>query len=791
MTRSRKRKLARECRSLRMGNTMAGSMIAAAAWSAVSPAYAQDEPASSGLEEVVVTAQKRAESLQDVPLSIQALGTQKLEQLNVQSFNDFAKFLPSVNFQSIGPGTAAVFMRGVASGENSNHSGPLPTVGIYLDEQPITTIQGSLDVHVYDMARIEALSGPQGTLYGASSQAGTIRYISNKPDPEAFDAAFGIQGNTVADGGQGYLAEGFVNLPISEKAAIRLVGWARKDAGYIDNVPGTITYPVSGITIDNNALVEDDFNDVETYGLRAALKIDLNDSWTITPAIMAQDQKARGSFSYNPAIGDLQVSRFQPEVFNDKWVQAALTVEGKFSNFDVVYAGAFLKRDTDGVSDYSDYSYFYDVNYSSGAYIYDNAGNVIDPTQYFLSNDGYKKQSHELRFSTNNPDSRWKAVGGLFMQRQQHDILQDYRINNLADDSAVTGYPDNIWLTNQVRIDRDYALFGEVSFDATSQLQLTAGARFFKAKNSLIGFWGYRSREAECAGPSSIGGGINGGPCINLDKEIDEDGQTYKLNATYRFDDERMVYATYSEGFRPGGINRRGSLPPFDADFLKNHEVGWKSTWLDRRLRFNGAIFLLKWDDIQFSYLGLNGLTEIRNAGKAEVTGLEVDVAWAASDRLSVSGGFALTDAKLKEDYCVDPSCVPVNAPSGTQLPVTPKFKGNITARYEFPLASFEAFAQGAVVYRGRNWADLQTVDRLALGPLDAFTVADFSFGIEKANYALELVVENAFDERGQETFTTQCAIVGYAGAGLTCGNRPYAVPNRPRLIGLKYTQKF
>lgn len=798
MSRSRKRKLARQPSLYPQRHSRAASFapaVAGAVCAALAPGWAGAQE-SGALEEVVVTAQKRSESLQDVPLSIQAIGTQRLEELSVKSFDDYVRFLPSVNFQTGAPGFASVYMRGIASGENSNHSGPLPSVGIYLDEQPITTIQGALDVHIYDIARVEALAGPQGTLYGASSQAGTIRIITNKPDPSAFDAGFSLEGNTVASGDLGYVAEGFVNLPIGERAAIRLVGFAKRDAGFIDNVPGTRTYPVSGVTIDNSDLVEEDYNDVDTFGARAALRIDLNDNWTITPAIMAQQTKAGGSFSYNPALGDLRVSRFLPESLEDRWGQLALTVEGKIANLNVVYAGAYLKRDDDTLSDYSDYSFFYDVNYGSGAYIYDNAGNVIEPTQGTIGKDGYKRQSHELRFSTAG-EGRTRAVGGLFYQRQVHDILQNYYIRNFSDFFAVTGYPDAIWITNQQRVDRDYAAFGEVTFDATDKLSLTAGVRYFESRNSLIGFFGYsgnfssRTGEAACFTPVGVGLGINGGPCINLDKEVEEDGWTPRVNATYKIDDDKMVYLTYSEGFRPGGINRRGTLPPYNADFLTNYEFGWKTTWAANTLRFNGALFFLKWDDIQFSYLGLNGLTEIRNAGNAEVRGLEVDVSWAATDKLTITGGFALTDTELTQDYCIDPSsCPPANAPAGTELPVTPKLKANMTARYGFPLGGMDGHVQLAAVYQGSNWADLQTADRLPLGQLAAYTTADLAIGASGDRHSYEFFVQNLFDKRGEVTFTTQCAINGFDGNTL-CGNQPYTIPNRPRLIGFKYTQKF
>ena len=188
--------------------------IAAAIMAAVPRLYAADAPDNStgALEEVVVTAQKRTENLQDVPVSITALGTEKLDELNVKSFDDYVKYLPSVAYQTTGPGFSRVFMRGVASGDNGNHSGPLPSVGVYLDEQPVTTIQGALDIHVYDIERVEALSGPQGTLYGASSEAGTVRIITNKPDPSGFKAGYSLEGNTVRGEG-GYVAEGFVNMP--------------------------------------------------------------------------------------------------------------------------------------------------------------------------------------------------------------------------------------------------------------------------------------------------------------------------------------------------------------------------------------------------------------------------------------------------------------------------------------------------------------------------------------------------------------------------------------------------
>jgi len=617
------------------------------------------------LEQVIVTAQKRQENLQEVPLSITALGTAKLEELHIADFADYARFLPSLSYTSLGPGFSRVFFRGVSSGDNGNHSGSMPSVGIYLDEQPITTIQGALDVHIYDIERVEALAGPQGTLYGASSQAGTIRIITNKPDPSKFAAGYDIEGN-VLDGETGYVAEGFANLPLGESAAIRLVGWGKRDAGYISNVQADRFYEAAEITVNNADRAKEDYNDVETYGARAALRVDLNDSWTITPTLMHQQQESNGAFAYDPSLGDLKVARYRPEHADDRWTQAALTVEGKIANLDVVYGGSYLKRDVDTEQDYSDYSLFYDMTYDYTVYNDDVV--IIEPTQYIQGKDRYKRQSHELRVSTAG-DKRVRFVGGLFYQRQQHLIEQRYKIDNLAAVHEVSDWSDTIWLTEQRRIDRDYAVFGEVSFDITDQLTVTGGARWFKAENSLAGFFGYgdgfstsgTNGEALCSDllgndPGDRAGwvpytAVNTAPCKNLDKSVDEDGVTPKVNITYRFNDDRMVYVTYSKGFRPGGVNRRGTFPPYDADYLKNYEVGWKTTWMDNRIRFNGAVFMLDWDDFQFSFTGENGLTNITNAGGARIKGLEIDVEFAATESLLISGGLSVLDAKLRGDF--------------------------------------------------------------------------------------------------------------------------------------------
>ena len=665
MTRSKRRKMQRAGAPGRARAIGRGAPLASAALlAAMSSAYAQST--AGGLEEIVVTAQKREESMQDVPLAIQAIGTQQLEQLNVTKFDDYVKYLPSVSYQTFGPGFAMIYMRGVVSGGDGNHSGSQPSVGVYLDEQPITTIQGPLDIHMYDIQRVEALAGPQGTLFGASSQSGTLRIITNKPDASGFAAGYGVELNTVAHGDQGYLAEGFVNVPINERAAVRLVGWARHDAGYIDNVRSTRVYPTSGFAIDNSQFVEDNYNDVDTYGGRAALRVELDDNWTVTPTIMGQVQKANGSFAYDRTQGELQLAHARPEFTDDRWGQAALTVEGRIANFDLVYAGAYMFRDVDGELDYQDYAFWYDELAGYGAYWYDDAYELVDATQYIQAQDNYTKQSHEIRL-TSPQDARFRYTVGAFWQDQFHSIEQRYKIDDIAEWIEVTGWADTIWLTQQNREDKDYAVFGQVDFDITDRLTATAGLRYFWTENSLRGFFGYGAGYSSGTGEAACtllepngadGPDFEDAPCLNLDRKVKQDDHSLKLGLSYKFSDTALVYGTYAEGFRPGGINRRGSLPPYLPDFLDSIEVGWKTTWADNRVRFNGAVFFQTWNDFQYSLLGANGLTEITNAAEAEIRGIEADIVWAPTDQLSLSAAVSFLDSELTKPYCgyVDPS---------------------------------------------------------------------------------------------------------------------------------------
>src|SRR5579863_625497 len=774
------------------------------------------ESRTAQLGEVTVTAQKTTENVQAVPLNIDVLSTEKLTEMNVNNFNDYVKMLPSVSIQSLSPGFSQVYMRGVASGSNGNHSGPLPSVGIYLDEEPITTIQGALDMHIYDVQRVESLAGPQGTLYGASSESGTIRIITNKPDPSAFSASVSTEVNSVDHGTLGYVTEGYVNLPLSSWAALRVVGWDEHDGAYISNVLGTRTYPSSGITANNADFVHDNYNDAWTRGARAALKLDLNENWSITPSIIGQSEHNTGISGYDPNVGDLKVSHYSPDDEEDRWVQTALTVQGKIGNFDVVYAFSHLNRDDHTDLDYSDYSFWYDTLHGYGQYIHDKNDNLINPAQHIYGIDKYRKTSHELRVSSPK-DERFRIVVGAFTERQTHDIYQDYQITNLGPDVSVEGLPGTIWLTDQVRKDNDSAVFGEASFDITNSLTATVGERFFHTADSLAGFYGFGTGYSSSEGVGTCFtqqnlGPYPGAPCSDLDKSTSQTDHVGRAYLTYKLDPDAMIYASWSEGFRPGGINRRGSLPPYIADFLTNYEFGWKTEWFDHRLRWNGAVFQEDWKDFQFAILGQNGLTEIHNANQAQIRGFESNVEWAATYNLTLSTGISLYKSRLTANYCgfTDANDNPVTdcpagtidpqtgdavsgpeAPKGTELPLTAKVKGNITARYVFNAFGNDAYFQAAGFFEGRRRTDLRILENSLIGDMPGYGSVDLSAGMKKDLWSFDVYAKNIFDSRGEIDRYAECIITVCVNPGSNAPGQYYINPIQPRTIGFRVTRNF
>ena len=793
----------------RIGLVISSILVAAAA-------HAADSAADSAgtLEEIIVTAQKRTENLQQVPASVMALDTLQIQQLHISDFDDYTKFLPSLSSPNGAPGQDQLYIRGLTNGTDGLRVGSQPTVAVYLDEQPVTTISNNLDVHMYDIARVEELSGPQGTLFGSSSMGGTLRIITNKPSSDHFEAACNVDGNMFPGAGsKGGKLEGYVNVPVSSEAAVRLVAFTEHDGGYINNVLGpTENWPTSGAPRSNAAFIGKNTNPVDTTGARGALKIDLDRTWTVTPTAMYQLQKEHGIPAYNPQFGDLNVVQYFPNENLDRWWQAALTVEGRLSQFDVVYTGAYIDRQVHSESDYSEYAFAYDVYYAAAPQYFGDlfrnaAGQLIPPAEHARSNDHYTKVSHELRLSS--PQSwRLRFVAGLFLQHQIDDTRNEYLIDGLAPIYSITGSPGVYYLNDMSRVDRDRAAFGEIYFDVLSGLTLTVGGREFSYDNTVYGFFGFNgnpvyglpyvhpSGEILCAPGSAAIAGPNR-PCIDVDQRSARSGSTYKVNLTWHLDGDRLLYGTWSTGFRPGGINRTRYVAPYTPDYLVNFELGWKTEWLQHRLRFNGALFYERWKNPQFTICDANCVFEVINAGGARVRGVEGDLQWSITSGLTLSAAATRLQANLTSNACLygnagslcrnsGGATIPQVAPlanAGDPLPA-PQFKGSLIARYAFPLDRYQGHLQAATSGQSATLAQPPSVNGgLRAGNPPSFTVVDLAAGIGHSSWEGELYVKNALDRRAQ------------LGKGYPCGfptcNQLFVLVNAPRLVGISFNQKF
>jgi outer membrane receptor protein involved in Fe transport len=783
---------------------------------------ADTSAAQGGLQEVIVTATKRAADIQSIPLTISAIGSAALENQNIQNFQDYALALPQVSFTNENPGHEQIYMRGIATGAAYAQSSSNQTVGLYLDEQPITTPNGPLDLHMYDIARVEVLPGPQGTLYGAESEAGTIRIITNQPDASGFHAGYTAQLNTVYNGTLGGIAEGFVNLPITSNIAVRLVGWYERDSGFINNVPQTTTFN-NGFVLSNAPFVQNHYNAVTTEGGRAALRFNINDNWSITPALITQKLRYDGNSAVEtwkdlavaPGIpSTYSVANYSNVIGRDSFVDAILTVVGKIGNFDLTYSGAYLTRDTYLPQDYVDYT----LAYQQYEYLWPK-----DPVMYKSEADGYQVYSNELRIASPS-DYPVRFIAGLFQERQE--ALTNFQepipgLNPFLWVGYGTPYlwPNMDYLALEQLVQRDWAAFAEVNWDISSRLTATVGFRRFRYNNTLQGFSGFGLNAYDVppppplypGGPPGPGGIIgqqtcitttpfHGAPCQDQDESAEGWGSTPKFNLSYKFGPGRLVYATFSRGFRPGGVQRLPGVAPFGPDYLTNYELGWKTAWFDQHLIFNGAVYYERWKNFQFGFTGQFGLGVTANGGNAEVKGAEGELHWLVTRGLNLTASVAYNDSYLTENYCgalgadgkpitSNPCIVPGKAPftplapEGQKLPYTPLWKTQLTARYSVPLASGTAFVEADQSYQSFMWTNLETRFQTAYGPVPAYGITNFSLGLDRNNWDLQLLVKNAFNR--------------YAVSDITSEDTPstsislYRNIITPRLIGVQFSQQF
>ena len=865
---------------------LAGSVsLGAVAVALATPAVAQEpaavaEERSSGVPTIIVTAQRRNEDLQDVPISVQALGEEGLSQLNIDTFEDYLDQLPTVTAGGSGPGQSTIYIRGLASTTpnltTAGVAGLAPNVALYLDDQPLSQPGRNLDVYAADMSRIEVLSGPQGTLFGASSQAGVVRLITNKPSLSGFEAS-ATAGVSFTKGGEAsYKAEAMVNVPITETLALRGVVYLDDQGGYIDNVPGTIDASLSGrfrpagtvrdngvpvsanrggfqagadlssvnlIAADNASLVEEDFNDTQYAGFRATALWEVAPDWTVTLAHSRQSVESDGVFFADPeldGLDDLEIQRYESDRIEDDFSNTSWTVEGRIGALDIVYSGAYTDRETQQRVDYSDYLF---VGQYLPYYICDTAvvysGYVtnapVDPTcqapnLFVASNTDTTVFTQEFRVSTPQ-DARIRATGGAFYSdlelKEFNDFtypgsrfvsgadgvttgfLPNYPLTNpsvASGGNASTGYfsdagpfPTDVIFRNDIlRTDKQLGLFGEVAFEIVPDvLTLTGGTRYYDIKVDLEGsanssffnlnsaIFGANAGVAPGTGVDAQRAGTNisaqfaPGNAVGAPDKARTDGFIFKGTLTYTPTPDLLFYATYSEGFRPGLLNRPGGAAgpngftvPYqlDTDEVKNYEIGWKTEFADGQIRLNGSAFYVDISRLQTTIFdpSITNLFFSDNAANAEIKGIEADFTFAPNEvpGLTVSGAFSILDTEITEVLTPTNDVI-----AGEELAFAPSFQGNLRVRYEWDLTGdLGAYIQPQLSHSASKLTDIIEINKLELA---SYTVFDLATGIIGDQWSLEIFGENLFDKRAELS-------------GNFVFDRARITTNRPMTIGMR-----
>ncbi len=591
------------------------TLLATHAGAAAFAATPADEAASpsTALTEVVVTAQRRSENIQDVPIAIQALTGETLRELNVANFDDFIKYLPNVSASTSAPGQSQIFMRGLGAGEQATQSGGsiegFPNVAVYLDDQSGQLPGRNLDVYAADLERIEILEGPQGTLFGAGAQAGVIRYITNKPKLHTTEGTVTASYGITAGGDPNSDVTAVLNLPlIADTLAVRGVIYNDARGGYINNVPGTFTrkptdigihyahypdgcgsaalpcaVPPSAVPIDNYNIAARAINPVTYTGLRVSALWEITPEWNALLTQSYQNLDAQGVFYQMPHSSDgvplppQSVTLFNNSYSKDKFENTAWTFTGPVGPLKAVYTGAYLVRNISEIQDYTNYARgaYADYYQCHGAEPANGlAATCASPATTWNETEVNTHQSHEFRLSTPD-DWRLRVIFGAFWERLDitdrlnwlyktlpacTDTVTVGCLTNIAPatgSSATdpTTRNDSVAFFNDVR--RGYkqrALFTSIDFDIIPKvLTITGGTRFYRfdnyEKGAFTGSFGCYE-----AGP---------GPCLASASNIDDarlrttyTGTRSRGNLSWHISPEVLAYYTWSQGFRPGAFNR-------------------------------------------------------------------------------------------------------------------------------------------------------------------------------------------------------------------------------------------
>jgi iron complex outermembrane receptor protein len=693
------------------------------------------------LQEIIVTAQKREERLIDTPQSVSVLSADALTKDDAVQFRDFANTVPALTFTTLGAGYTQISLRGVTTGFDVG-----PTVGIYVDDVPYGSSTGfgdgaqqTLDVGLFDLDRIEVLRGPQGTLYGASTMGGLIKYVSKPPDTSSFsgNARAGVSGTQ--DGGTNYDAAAAVNVPIvTGKVAVRASGYESHDGGYIDNI----------------ALGQKDVNRSNVRGGRLDLLFTPSDALAIRITGFLQDISRDGeatatySFSGVPLGDSLAQRRLVAEPFDQRFrlVSGAATYNLGAATLTSISSYQTLRAEF-----VQDLSALYVPRLASVGLRFGAVG-VAEA----LATD---KFTQEVRLASAGTNTLEWLVGGFYTRETSVRAL-DFVLRDVAGRPA----PNKLFAVSAPSRYAEYAAFGDLTWHLTSKFDVSGGVRY--ARND-------QTYAQNGSGPLGVTT-----PTLGSSEGV----FTYLANTRYHFSKQATAYLRYATGYRPGGpafvtIDATtglptGGQPTFQADRLKSYEAGFKAETVDRRFGLDLAGYYINWSNIQISVVR-GGFGAVVNApGGANVRGAELTLSARTTPNFTATGTFAYQDAHMSEAEA------DIGAAKGERLPNVPRFTTALNADYKLPIASLQSTVGGTLRYVSDRNASFDKSAGFPQYHLPKYATVDLHTGFTFRSVNLQLYVHNLLDERGQLS-------------ALTWRGEPAVGILQPRTIGISTTTQF
>jgi outer membrane receptor protein involved in Fe transport len=801
----------------------------------VAPVLAADASAeSSTLEEVVVTARKRTENLQDVPMSIDVYTAKDLQNLAISQFEDYATMTPSISFISAGPGTQTFVMRGVSDGSNPNYANTA-TTAFLLDDMSMNYSGTTPDLHLYDIERIEVLNGPQGTTFGASAMAGALRFVTNKPDASAFSAGADLNGGKIDGGTKNGTVEAFMNIPlIPDWTALRFSAYRDYHGGYIDNINTTREW-VNGTVSSNAQWAGRNYNVERVTGGRLALGQKIADGWKATLTGSYQKQLTHGAWDENQTIGGAvgaaasnygqlidgparsfgqkNVDRFGPELKQFYAKTLDFHLEGDVGIGDLVYANTYWAQDDTTVNEYSEYMQYVNTgppnnytaaNRESFTCLSGPVGSAPAspstplsgcnvPIQYYNYTDKVYRWSNELRLQSKENGGWVHWLIGAYWERTRSDQNSYYTIPGLQPAGAAFQYYASYygvtkpqrpgeWYEYTSRYDYlQMTEFLNMTFDLTKRLKLEVGTVHFESHFNDIVHGGYFSYAPENVVSQGPGG---------------SEKWDSKVGLNYKATDDLLVYVDAAQGFRDGGVNsglpavcsKNGVPTTYKPDTLTNYELGWKSTFLDKHLQWNGAFYLMPWKNYQSLLFDPNVCATSSfdaNIGNAKIYGSETDVKWAPNSNLSMDVSLSYNDSRIITDiyYTGGGASGGFNVRPGERLPYVPYFDWSGNVRYEKPLKdTLHWYAQYDASHKGDMFNNLQASGSNGLPYVlqPGYTIMNVRFGLNNAEqgWTTELYITN---------LTNKNAVI-YTNEGNFDLRQTV---NEPRVFGLRLTYRF